>query len=166
MINNSQSSADLSVHTVENDTAYLEYLKSTQSGIGLIPEPYGEAPLSLKSDGIDFAKWVKQTNPELSISLPTSSPKVSLHSSDVWLPLIYLAGETSMSIFLGMISSYLYDKAKGKLLSDKPKIHLSVMYQNKKDGVTKRFDFSGDSDSLSKATKRFDLDNFFDETIE
>jgi hypothetical protein len=120
----------------------------------------------LKADGVDFAKWIKQTRPDFPITLPTSASKVALHSADVWLPLIYLAGDTSISVFLNMVSSYLYDKIKGKLLSDHPKVHMSVMYQNKRDGTTKRFEFSGDSDSLSKAVKRFDLNNYFDETTE
>ncbi len=98
--------------------------------------------------------------------LPTASPKISLHNAHVWLPLIYLASDTSMQVFLNLASSYVHDKLKGKLPSDFPKVHLSVMYQNKRDGTTKRFEFSGDSDSLSKAIKRFDLDNFFDETTQ
>ncbi len=166
MANHSQSSPMLSVHTVEDNAAYLEYCGSTQDGIGLVPEPYGETPLGLKADGVDFAKWIKQTSPEFPISLPSSSPKIALHSGDIWLPLIYLAGNTSMSVLLNLVSSYFYDKIKGNLLSDHPKVHMSVMYQNKRDGTTKKFEFSGDGDSLSKAVKRFDLDNFFDEPTE
>ena len=71
-----------------------------------------------------------------------------------------------MQVFLNMVASYLYDKSKGNLSSDRPIVHLAVMYQNKRDGVTKKFEFSGDSESLSKAVKRFDLDNFFDETAQ
>jgi hypothetical protein len=161
-----QSNAELSVQPVEDDAAYLKYANSTQGGIGLVPEPYGDTPLGLKADGVDFAKWIKQIHPEFPISLPTSSPKIALYSADVWLPLIYLASDTSMSVFLNMVSSYLYDKAKGKLRSDRPKVHMSIMYQNKKDGTVKKFEFSGDSESLSKAVKRFDLNNYFDETAE
>jgi hypothetical protein len=164
MKNHDQPDVELAVHTVEDNTKYLEYLASTNDGIELVPEPYGDTPLGLKADGVDFAKWIKQNRPEFPISLPKSTPKIALHSADVWLPLIHLASDTSMSVFLNMVSNYLYDKVKGKLLSDHPKVHLSVMYQNKQDGVTKKFEFSGDGNSLGKAIKRFDLDNFFDET--
>lgn len=164
MENLDQPEIELAVYTVENNATYLEYLASTKDGIKLVPEPYGDTPLSLKADGVDFAKWIKETRPGFPISLPNSTPKIALHSADVWLPLIHLASDTSMSVFLNMVSSYLYDKAKGKLLTDHPKVHMSVMYQNKREGVTKKFEFSGDSASLGKAIKRFDLDNFFDET--
>lgn len=166
MAHSAQFSTVQSVHTVVDNTAYLEYCRSTQGGIGIVPEPFGKTPLGLKSDGVDFAKWIKETSPEFPISLPSSCPKIALHSGDVWLPLIYLAGNTSMSVLLNMVSSYFYDKIKGKLISDHPKLHMSVIYQNKRDGTTKKFEFSGDADSLSKAVTRFDLDNFFHETTE
>ncbi|MEV4780488.1 hypothetical protein [Burkholderia sp. LMU1-1-1.1] len=166
MANHTQPSSTLSVHTVEDTAAYLKYFESNKDGIALVPEPYGETPLGLKADGVDFAKWIKQTTPEFSISLPSSSPKIALHSGDIWLPLIYLAGDTSMSVLLNMVSNYFYDRIKGNLLSDRPKVHMTVVYQNKRDGITKKFEFSGDSDSLKKAVKRFDLDNFFNESSE
>ncbi|MCR1770876.1 hypothetical protein [Burkholderia glumae] len=164
--NQIESSDELSVHTVTDDATYLEYFSSGQGGIGLVPEPYGNTSLGLKADGADFAKWLKQQRPELPISLPISSPRITLHSVDVWLPLIYLSSDVAMPVLLNLVSNYLYDKLKGKLPQDRPKVHLSVMYQNKRDGTTKRFEFSGDDDSLSKAIKRFDLDNFFDETTQ
>lgn len=166
MKNQAQSSTELSVHTVTDNAAYLEYFGSAQGGMGFVPESYGQVSKGLKSEGADFAKWIKQKNPGFPVSLPTSVPKISLHGADVWLPLIYLAGDTSMQVFLNMVASYLYDKSKGNLSSDRPIVHLAVMYQNKRDGVTKKFEFSGDSESLSKAVKRFDLDNFFDETAQ
>lgn len=163
MKNQTQSSTEVSVRTVRDDAAYLEYFGSAQEGIGLVPEPYGDISLGLKADGADFAKWIKQRHPEFPIALPPSSPKISLHGADVWLPLIYLASDTSMQVFLNLVASYLYDKLKGNLPSDQSKVHMSVMYHNKRDGITKKFDFSGDGDVLNKTIKRFDLDNFFNE---
>ena len=161
MKNNDHVDGEVTVYTVEGSTKYLEYLASTKEGIELVPEPYGDTPLGLKVHGVDFAKWIKKNRPEFPILLPKSTPKIALHSADVWLPLMHLASDTSMPVFLSMVSNYFYDKIKGKLLSDHPKVHLAVMYQNKRDGVTKKFEFSGDSDSLGKAIERFDLDNFF-----
>jgi len=152
----------LAVHPVE-DAAFDEFLGSTNSGVRLVAEPFGDSTSSLKADAGDFAKWMRSERPELSVSLPESTPKIVLHGADVWLPLIYLAGDTSMQVFLNMAASYLYDKAKGALKSDKPRVHMSVMYQDKRLGRTKKFEFSGDQEALARAIKRFDLDNFFND---
>ena len=152
----------LAVHPVE-DQAFDEYLSSTDHGVRFVPEPFGDSTASLKADAGDFAKWMRSEHPDLPISLPDSVPKIVLHGADVWLPLIYLAGDTSMQVLLNMAASYLYDKAKGALKTDLPRVHISVMYQDKKLGKTKKFEFSGDQDALAKAIKRFDLDNFFDD---
>jgi hypothetical protein len=141
--------------------AFMEYFRSTDLGVSFIPEPYGGSTASLKADSGDFAKWLKSQHPELPITIPASVPKVVLHGADVWLPLVYLAGDTSVQIFLNMVASYLYDKAKGGLKTERTRVHMSVIYRDKREGKSKRFEFSGDQESLAKAIKRFDLDNFF-----
>lgn len=162
MADSTETDETFSIQLVESDKLFDIFLESNSGEIAIIPEPYGDVPLGLKPDGIDFAKWIKSAHPEFRISLPKELPKISLHSSDVWLPLIQLAGNTPLAVFLNMASNYLYDKVKGKLTSDKPKIHMSVIYKNKTDGLTRRFEFSGDGDSLSKVIKKFDLNGFLD----
>ena len=154
----------LTVSTLEDDAEYKAFLLEGQ-GLRFVPEPYRpESPLSLVSDFGDFAKWVRQHNPSLPISIPTATPKLLLRNADVWLPLVYLAGDTSLQVFLNMAASYLYDKSKGSLKSEQPRVHMRAVYQDKQSGKTKKFEFSGDADSLAKAIKKFDLNNFFDET--
>jgi hypothetical protein len=63
-----------------------------------------------------------------------------------------------------MAASYLYDKAKGALKNEQPRLHMRAIYEDKQSGKTKKFEFSGDADALAKAIKKFDLNNFFDET--
>lgn len=152
----------LAVLDFDPDAASIEFSRATKSGIRLIAEEqYGGSPTSLKADSGDFAKWIHQRNPSLEILIPQGVPKIALHAADVWLPLIQLAADTSMQIFLNMAASYLYDRSKGALKNDTPRIHMSVIYQDKAQGKMKKFEFSGDHEALAKAIKRFDLDNFF-----
>lgn len=154
----------LTVSSLEDDAEYKTFLLDGQ-GLRFVPEPYRpDTPPSLASDFGDFAKWIRQHNPALPISIPSATPKVILRSADVWLPLVYLAGDTSVQIFLNMAASYLYEKAKGSLKSEQPRVHMSAVYQDRQSGKTKKFEFSGDADALAKAIKKFDLNNFFDET--
>lgn len=153
----------LTVHPISEDSAFSEYFKSTKAGVRFVPEPYSSSVPSIKADSGDFAKWLRNQRPELPIFFPESVSKVVLHGADVWLPLMYLAGDTSMQVFLNMVASYLYDKAKGSLKTDQTRVHMSVVYKDKTQGITKKFEFSGSQDTLAKAIKRFDLDNFFDD---
>lgn len=75
-----------------------------------------------------------------------------------------LAADTSVQLFLNMAASYLYDQAKGLLKNEKARINLSVIYQDEPAGITKKFEFSGDGEALSKVIKRFDLNKFLDES--
>lgn len=152
----------LAVHPFEPDSACHAFADSTRAGLRFIAETqYGVSAASLKADFGDFAKWIRLQQPDLVIQIPEGTPKIALHGADVWLPLIQLAADTSMQIFLNMAASYLYDRAKGALKTDTPRVHMSVIYQDKKQGKTKKFEFSGDHEALTKAIKRFDLDNFF-----
>lgn len=155
------------VKSIEDDADFLAFLTNESHGLAFVPEPqsHGGVP-GLNSDFGDFAKWARETSPNFQVSAPKNVPKIILRNSDIWLPLAYLAGDTSVQIFLNMVASYLYDRAKGSLKNERPRVHLSVMYQDKTAGKTKRFDFSGDSDALGKAIKRFDLNEFFNDESE
>ncbi len=156
----------LTVDVVEEDKAFLDFLESGR-GLCFIPESPGRGdPPALNADFGDFAKWARQNNPEIDIQAPSNVPKIILRNADVWLPLVYLAGDTSVQVFLNMAASYLYEKAKGSLSSDIPRIHLTVVYEDKVAKRSKKFTFSGDSETLGKTIKKFDLNNFFDDTIQ
>lgn len=154
----------LTVVTVDDDVEYQAFISQGGEGLRFVPERYSpESVASLAADFGDFAKWIRDESPNTKISLSTEAPKLVLRSADIWLPLVYLAADTSVQVFLNMAASYLYDKAKGSLKNDNPRVHMRAIYQDKLTGKTKRFEFSGDADALAKAVKRFDLNNFFDD---
>lgn len=154
------------VRDVEDDSDFQNFIATGALGLRFVPEPTGhQGAIGLLSDYGDFAKWLAQQHPEVPATVASDAPKVVLRNSNVWLPLVHLAADTSVQVFLNMAASYLYDRAKGALKHETPKIHLSIVYQDKTAGKTKRFEFSGDAEALGKAVKRFDLDNFFDDTF-
>lgn len=154
------------VRDVDNDSDFRSFISAGAKGIRFVPEPLGhQGAIGLQSDFGDFAKWLAQRHPEVPATVAADAPRVVLRNSNVWLPLIHLAADTSVQIFLNMAASYLYDRAKGALKHETPKINLSIVYLDKSAGKTKRFEFSGDAEALHKAVKRFDLNNFFDDTL-
>ncbi len=154
----------LAVSTLDDDHEYKAFLLAAAGGLGFVPEPYQSvsAP-SLAHDFGDFAKWLRGKDPSVPISIPANVPKLVRRNADIWLPLVYLASDTSVQVFLNIAANYLYDKAKGLLKSDKARIQLCAVYQDKTTGKTKRLEFSGDAEALRKAIGRFDLNNFFDD---
>ncbi|HVZ42527.1 MAG TPA: hypothetical protein VHA82_01870 [Ramlibacter sp.] len=152
------------VADVPDDLQFRTYLSDAASGITLIPEPMGpNIPAGLHADFGDFLKWSRQNSPGVQAKVSEQAPRVALHSAEVWLPLVAIASDTSVQVFLNMAANYLYDRARGSLKGDKVRIRLRAVYTDKQQGRTKRFEFEGDADSLRKVATRFDMNNFFDD---
>lgn len=150
--------------TVEDAAAFRNFSKSASTGLSMIPEEYGEPKqLVLKSDAGDFAKWLKGYDPKINVGIGKADQRLVLRSGDYWLPLVYLAHDIVLPVYLNLVASYLYEKMKGALKGEVTRVHLSAEYEDKATGIVKRFNFEGDSEALQKAIKRFDLNEFLDE---
>jgi len=155
-----------SVADVSDNATFREVAERVVSGVAFLPESLpSDNALHLKSDYGDFMKWMAATRPELKLTLPPHHPKLILHSGDIWLPLMYLARDTSVQILLGLITNYLYDRTKGKLKSDRPVIDFSVVYEDLRAKKNKRLDFKGTAEDLAKVAKKFDTNNFFNDSL-
>jgi hypothetical protein len=150
--------------TIEPDDSFKTFAQSSPSGVALVPQSYGdhEKPV-IKAAAGDFAKWMAAAHPEIKVSLPKDTERLVLHSQDLWLPLAFLASDISLPIYLNLVSSYLYERWKGALRKDNPRVHVSAEYEDKSAGVTKRFNFSGDAEALKLAMKKFDLNEFLND---
>jgi hypothetical protein len=131
--------------------------------ITILPEPLGEkGEMLFSSDSGEFAKWIKNKNPSLSVEFNRSQDLMVRRANDIWLPLVKLAGEVSLAVFLGVISNFLYDMMKGALKADSQRIHLSILYKDEKNKKLKKFKFEGDAKALKDAIKKVDLNEFAD----
>lgn len=126
------------------------YLKS--NGIKIVPEFYnGTKEKILQRDSGTFAKWIHKNHAEINIDYDPNIKKISLHNNEYWLPLVYLASDTSIQIYLGLVINFLYDKLKGSLKGEKAKVNFSFEF---KEGESyKKFDYSGDVEGLEKFAK-------------
>jgi hypothetical protein len=148
---------------IDDDHDYRAFAKSSSSDIAFVPEQYQEGKgLVMKPDAGDFAKWLRQTKPELNVELRKADGTLVLRSSDFWLPLAFLASDVALQIYISLVANYIYDRMKGALRGEKPRVHMEAVYEDKQDGVVKKFRFEGDADGLKKAIKRFNLNKFMD----
>jgi len=151
------------IQIIDDDRDYRAFTKSPSADIVFVPEPYGECKgLVMKADAGDFAKWLRRTKPELGVELRKAEGKLMLRSSDWWLPLAFLATDVALPIYLNLVANYIYDRMKGALRGEKSRVHMEAVYEDKQDGVVKKFRFEGDVDGLEKAIKRFNLNKFMD----
>jgi hypothetical protein len=128
----------------------------------MIPEVFGDSPKpALRSAGGDFAKWLRHNAPTIPVEVQKSDQRLVLRSADYWLPLVFLAGDVALPMYLNLVSNYIYEKMKGALKGDRTRIRFSAMYQDVSTGVIKRFDFDGDRESLKQAIKKLDPNAFF-----
>lgn len=152
------------VIAITDEAPFRAFAATNPSGIAMIPEGYGESKsVVIKSDAGDFAKWLRQQTPSIPVALDAGIPRLSLHSADIWLPLVFLAQDVGLPLYIHLVGSYLFERMKGALRGDVAHVRLSAQYEDKKTKKVMRFDFEGDADSLQKVMKRFDPNKAIDD---
>ena len=148
--------------SVEEDEEFLTFLESGTSGLLVVPEAHGESgSMLLTADTGDFVKWIQLQEPALEVTVGESQGRLVRRSSNYWLPLVFLATDVSLPIYLNLVSNYLYDKMKGALRDEKARVHLSAMYKDSSDGVVKKLTFEGDTDTLHEVLQNLGDGSFF-----
>jgi hypothetical protein len=150
------------ISEMAHEAEFRAFRKANRRGLAMIPEIYGDSPKpALRSAGGDFAKWLKINAPTIPVDVRRSDQRLVLRSGDYWLPLVFLAGDVALPVYLKLIANYIYEKMKGALKGDKIRVRFSAMYEDPSTGVVKRFDFDGDDEALQQAIKQFDPNKFF-----
>ena len=151
------------VVSVDDDTEFIKFLSSNPHGITFVPEKYRECEdLVMKKSAGHFSKWLKKNNPNINVMVCKTDKKILLRSNDLWLPLVFIASDVTIQVYLNLVANYIYDWMKGALRGEKSRVHLEAIYKDKSEGITKKFNFEGDIDGLQKAIKQFDLNKFME----
>lgn len=142
---------------------YQQYLKTTPSGIKFLPEKCPEvSELLLKSETGTFVKWIKKNHKSINLEIPPKSQKLSLNSNEYWMPLVFLASDMSLQVYLGIVASYIYDRTKGMLSNDKRGVHLKAVYNDQKLQVSKEFVYDGSIEGLENIIKKIDVNKLME----
>lgn len=78
------------------------------------------------------------------------------------MPIVFLASDVTLPIYLNLVANYLYDKSKALLRGEQNRVHFSAVYEDKSTGTTKKFIFEGNEEALQKAIKKFDVNKFLE----
>lgn len=145
----------------ENNAEFKNCIASNSSDLIFVAEKYQKYEGEFfKADVGDFAKWLKKNSPKIKVFVPKAVGKIILRDMDVWLPLVYLASDITLPIYLSMVANYLSDRMKGVLKGEKARVHLNVVYEDNNSGISKKFNFEGDTEALQNTIKKFDINDF------
>ncbi|MBI5591463.1 MAG: hypothetical protein HY881_13375 [Deltaproteobacteria bacterium] len=148
---------------LKDDHQFREYIDSGSKGLLFVHEPFREIEdVVAQPDTGDFVKWIKKNNPEIAVETQKYQKHLALRSNDFWLPIVFLASDVTLPIYLNLVANYLYDKAKGLLKGEQNRVHFSAVYEDKTTGTTKNFIFEGSEEALQKAIKKFDVNKFLE----
>lgn len=131
--------------------------------VAIIPQDYPDSGTPvLMPDAGDFAKWLKRTHPKIHLYYDKPQARIVLRAADYWLPLVVLANDITLPVYLNLVSSYVYDKMKGALRGDTAKVHIEAVFADTNSGVYKRFKYDGDVTGLEKVMKKVDVNKLME----
>ena len=146
------------------DAGFETFIDSGGEGIKLVAEEYQHCKeKTIKADGGGFSKWLAMNHGDIHCETEVSCGKLVLRSSDIWIPLAYLASDVILRVYLNLISQYIFVKMKSCLKNERARVHLSALYLDKGKGMTKKFIFDGDVDTLTEIIKKFDINDFLND---
>lgn len=156
----SNHSDTMKIETIANADAYMV---SAGFDIAILPQQYpdSETPVLMQDAG-DFAKWLRRTHPQINLFYNSPHPKMVLCAAEYWLPLVVLAKDISLSIYLNFVSSYIYDRFKGALRGDPANVQVEAVYTDTNNGIYKHFKYNGSVTGLEKVIKQIDVNKFME----
>ncbi|MCF8567892.1 hypothetical protein LLE49_24525 [Alicyclobacillus tolerans] len=128
--------------------------------------PFEGAPRAFQPDTLNFYKFLRRTNLDLNVELLENEGEektVSLHSYDIWLPVIWVAQEFLLPTIPSLIASYVYDRLRGTFTGETVDIHLNLYIRNEEKGITKHLDFSGPKEIFEKKFGTIDLNKMWED---
>ena len=130
--------------------------KLNTTDILIVPQKYDEKEYYFSQESISFIKFCREQTQDFSIDLLADGDICtrSLHSFDILMPVIFVATEIIWPIVLNLVSSFIYDKLKGR---EKEDAKVDVTFMVKRDGEDKVIHYSGDAKTFKKAFKKIDI---------
>lgn len=150
------------IEVIEDNHELLSLMQINTNRILCVPENVTRQSQynAVMPQTYDFAKWIRKNKEDITIDVAKSEGIKSLHSHDFWMPIVILASDMSVQVFLGLVSSYIYDRIKGALKHDKADVHVQVYYKETPDGVVKRFSYNGSVEGFEKVAKKININKF------
>ena len=121
-----------------------------------VPAKHVDGEFYYAQETIDFIKFCRQNDPDHSFDvLADGNVKLrSLHSFDIWLPIIWVATEVLLPIAINVVSNFISDKLKGR---EKEEANVDVTMIVKCKNEEKTIHYHGDAKTFKESFEKIDL---------
>lgn len=122
----------------------------------MLPSPYNENEYYYAQETIDFIKFCKESDSQFSIDiLDNEDIKIrSLHSFDIFMPILWVTAEVLLPIAINLVSNFIYDKMKGRE-HEEANVELSFIVE--RNNEKKMLHYKGPASEFEKEFKAIDL---------
>lgn len=150
------SGTDFSTYFSANSISEEVQNKFSTTDFLVVPSEYNENEYYFAQESISFIKFCRQNNTENSIDLLADSNIQirSLHSFDIWMPVIWIATNVLLPIAINLVSEYINDKLKGR---EKEDAKVDVTFIVKREDEEKTIHYSGDAKTFKESFEKIDL---------
>lgn len=150
------SGTDFNTYFAVNSISEEVQNKLSTTDFLIVPSDYKENEYYFAQESISFIKFCRQNNTENSIDLLADSNIQirSLHSFDIWMPVIWIATNALLPIAINLVSEYINDKLKGR---EKEEANVDVTFIVKRENEEKTIHYSGDAKTFKESFEKIDL---------
>jgi hypothetical protein len=130
--------------------------KLVNADIIAVPSLYADNEYYFAQETIDFIKFCRSIGSENNIDiLADGDIKVrSLHSFDIWLPIIFIASNVFIPLIVNLISSYLWERMKGRE-HEEAKVNVTIIVKHGDE--QKELHYDGDVKIFKETFKKIDI---------
>ncbi|WP_031580364.1 hypothetical protein [Ruminobacter sp. RM87] len=121
-----------------------------------IPSKYTDGSCYYAKESVNFIKYCRQKDFNHSYKLLDSGDvsELSLHSFDIWMPIIWVSSNVLLPLAVSMAANYIHDRMKGRENED-AKVDMTFIIKSK--GKNKSLHYNGDAKAFKKSFDKIDL---------
>ena len=152
---------------LDSNTAFEDYFsknsissdtqcKLSSTDFLIVPAKHEGNEFYFAQESVSFVKFCRQNDPNHSYDLLADGDIQirSLHSFDIWMPVIWVASSVLLPFAINMVSSYIYDKLRGR---ENEEAKVDVTFIVKRDQEEKTIHYSGDAKTFKESFEKIDL---------
>lgn len=126
-----------------------------------MPAPY-EQGYFFAQETIDFLKFCRESDSDHKYDVLSDGDISvrSLHSFDIWMPIIFVAEKILLSFAINMVSNYICEKMKGREKEDAQVDMTFVVKNGKKE---KSIHYKGDAKTFKESFDKIDINKMWEE---
>ncbi len=122
----------------------------------VLPSLYREDEYYYAQETVDFVKFVRESNNDITISILSDGDVEvrSLHSFDIFMPVIWIAVNALLPIVINVVSNYISDKMRGR---ESEEATVNVTFVVNRNDENKVLTYHGSAREFKKTFKNIDL---------